>query len=95
MNKKFGMVAIGAAAILALTGCDFVGTSNTTPDPVQSVKGTAATFVVITDWRTLPSNSEGVTDVHVRIVKIEDVCYLHSGSHYDYTYSFVPTGKPC
>lgn len=86
--KRIAAIAISA---IALTGC-----TDTSPtlDPMGSV-GRTASYSVVTDWTRIPSNNDQATDVWVRIIKIEGVCFTQTNSVHDWEYSLVPTGAAC
>lgn len=93
--KKFVSVAILAATAIALSGCDLTG-DYTTEEPLSNsgqLNGTR--YEVKTNWTRIPSNSGVISDVNVRILIIENVCYVQTGSEKDWQQSLVPTGSTC
>jgi hypothetical protein len=49
----------------------------------------------MTGWTRIPSDNQYVTDVYVRTLKIDNVCYVQSASAYDWTFNITPTGQAC
>ena len=88
-------IVVAAIALIALSGCTTVGSDYATDDPIQSAKGSATNYVVITDWRKLPSNNENAADLNIRIVKIENVCFIQTASLYDSQYTFNVAPGTC
>lgn len=81
---KLGLAAVAAA--LVLTACSAGGTESEVPPTT----GRTATYQILTGWTTVPSDSDIVTDVMVRTIKIENNCYVQSASVYDWSYTLTP-----
>ena len=94
--KKLTTLAVLAVSAVALSGCGNWTGDPTTEEPLPNsgmLNGTR--HQVITNWTRVPSNSDVVSDIHIRILKIQDVCYVHTASEKDWQYSLVPTGRDC
>jgi uncharacterized protein involved in high-affinity Fe2+ transport len=91
--KRMTYVLAGIASALILSACSSM--DSTTSELPTGNPGKSADFVIVTDWTRLPSGHDGVSDLWVRIVKIESVCYTQSGSVHDWTYNLVPSGATC
>jgi hypothetical protein len=85
-------IIITAIVALALTGCT---STYTTESPIEPVENRSANFVVVTDWAVIPANNEYATDIYVRLVKIENVCYTQTASVKDWQYTFTPHTREC
>ena len=101
MNKK--LIAYIAAFVLgfsltglgfSLTGCSTDNTYSSDSNMFPSTNR-ATTYTVVTDWAIINGDHESAIDKLIRIVKIENVCYLQTESIYDSGYVFVPTGQSC
>lgn len=90
--KRIGLTIAAIVSMLSLTAC-----ADTAPTVSRDYVGTGRTagYVLVTDWTRVPSQNDQATDIWVRIIKIENVCYAQTNSVHDWAYSLVPTGVSC
>jgi hypothetical protein len=92
LNKKIAAIAVGVAVLVSTTAgaCD--------TDPTHSPTGDVARttgYSVVADWTRIPSNNDQATDIWVRVIKIEGICFTQTSSVHDWEYSLVPMHTTC
>lgn len=91
--KRMTYVLAGIASALILSACSNM--DSTTDDLPTGNVGRSAEYVIVTDWTKLPSGHDGVSDLWIRTVKIEGICYTQTGSVHDWDYNLIPSGATC
>lgn len=87
--KRIVALAILVVSAISLTAC------GTDPTVTGNKVGRSPGYVIVTDWTRIPSEEEYVSDIFVRTIKIEGICYLQSYSVREWQYELTPLSATC
>lgn len=90
-RKMRKTLAIATIAILSLSGCG----SSSTDSNINTSNLNGVRYTVVTNWTMVPADNDSVTDMYIRILKIETLCYIQTASVHDWQYSLVPHAATC